>query len=400
MNAEKSAQQMETNQAITNPMETHSNHPQPKGMKRKGMRMNARMITNGLLALTIASAGLAAIGCQAPHEEAAPAAVAGAPVSAEVADVTLSTVPVVSESTGPAQPWRRVSPGTKIMGRVSELTVREGDRVRSGQVLARLESADLEAAVAQARAAVIMAEATLENAAAHHARMEDLHAQRSVTDKNLEDATAGHRVAAANLDVTKANLTAAEVMLSYATIESPVNGWITSKFIEAGDMAGPGRPLFVIDDLSRVKVTINVPESVVVGLSAGQDAAVTIDVLGQVTPGTINRILPNGDPMSRTFDVEMVLDNSEGTIKSGMYARASFNVGTRDAILIPASAIVDRGQLTGVYVVNDGKAALRWVKIGARLGDSAEVLSGLKAGERLLVAPSADVYDGATIAAR
>ena len=192
----------------------------------------------------------------------------------------------------------------------------------------------------------------------------------------------------------------AEVMLSYAVIESPVNGWITSKFIEAGDMASPGRPLFVIDDLSRVKVTINVPESVVVGLSAGQDAAVTIDVLGQVTPGTIDRILPTGDPMSRTFDVEMVLDNAEGTIKSGMFARASFNIGTRDAILIPASAIVDRGQLTGVFVVNDGKAALRWVKLGARLGDSAEVLSGLRAGERLLVAPSADVYDGATIAAR
>jgi len=392
--------QMETHHANTNRNETHPNHLQPKGMKQKGMKMNARMITNGLLALTVAATGMAAIGCQAPHDEAPAALVAGAPVSAEVADVALSAVPVVSEATGSAEPWRRVSPGTKIMGRVSELTVREGDRVRSGQVLARLESADLEAAVAQARAAVIMAEATLENAAAHHARMEDLHAQRSVTDKNLEDATAGHRVAAANVDVTNANLTAAEVMLSYAIIESPVSGWITSKFIEAGDMASPGRPLFVIDDLSRVKVKINVPESVVVGLRAGQDATVTIDVLGRVTPGTIDRILPTGDPMSRTFDVEMVLDNSEGTIKAGMFARASFAVGTRDAILIPTSAIVDRGQLTGIFVVNDGKAALRWVKLGARVGDSAEVLSGLRVGERFVVAPSADVYDGATIAAR
>jgi len=368
------------------------------------MKPTTRAATTGglqprstFLGIALAATVLAATACQAPQETAPAGAATPVTVSAQVATAEVREVAVVAEASGSVEAWRRASPATKLMGRVLELTARDGDRVRAGQVIARLESADLEAGAAQARAAVVMAEATLENAATHHARMEQLHAQRSVTDKNLEDATAGFRVAAANLEVTRANLAAAEVMLTYAEVETPIAGWVTQKLIEEGDMAAPGRPMLIIEDLSRVKVKVSVAEGVVAGLAPGQAAEVTI--LGQARPTTIDRIVPAGDPATRTFTVEMVLDNPDGAIKSGMFARATFDTGTRGAVLIPQSAVVDRGQLVGVFVIEQGnRATLRWVKLGARVGDDVEVLSGLQAGEQYVLQPGADMHDGANVA--
>ena len=228
--------------------------------------------------------------------------------------------------------------------------------------------------------------------------MEQLHAQRSVTDKNLEDATAGHRVAAANVEVTRANVEAAEVMLTYAVVHTPIAGWVTAKMVEAGDMAAPGHPMVVIEDLSRVKVKVNVPEGVVAGLTRGQSTDVTI--LGRARSATIDRVMPTGDPATRTFTVEMVLDNPDGEIKAGMFARAMFETGAREALLIPASAVVERGQLSGVFVVEEGnRATLRWVKLGAPVEEHVEVLSGLQPGERYLPAPTSEVHDGANVVA-
>ena len=316
-------------------------------------------------------------------------------MTARVAEAEIVEIPLVAEASGSVEAWQRVSPGTKIMGRVSELTVREGDRVSADQAIVRLESADLEAAVAQARAAVMMAEATLENASTHYRRMQQLHAQRSVTDKNLEDAEAAFRVAGARLEVAQANLEAAEVMLSYAVVRTPIAGWVTSKMIEEGDMASPGRPLLVIEDLSRVKAKVSVPEGVVAGLSPGQSAEVTI--LGRPRPATIDRIVPSGDPATRTFTVEMVLDNTDGEINAGMFARAAFDTGNRSAVLIPLTAVVERGQLVGVFVVEGDRATLRWIKLGASIDDRVEVLSGLQPGDRYLSDPGPDVHDGANV---
>ena len=350
-----------------------------------------------LLLLALTATALTVAACGAPQEATPAREAAPVTISATVATAQLRAIPMATEASGSVEASRRASPATKLMGRVLELTARDGDRVSAGQVIARLESADLEAAVAQARAAVVMAEATLENAATHHARMEQLHAQRSVTDKNLEDATAGHRVAAAGLEVARANLAAAQVMLGYAEVRTPIAGWVMQKLIEEGDMATPGRPLMIIEDLSRVKVKVNVPEGVIAGLAPGQAAEVTI--LEQTEVATIDRIVPSGDPATRTFTVEMVLDNPDGAINAGMFARASFGTGTRDALLIPLSAVIDRGQLVGVFVVEPGnRATLRWIKLGPHVGDEVEVLSGLQAGEQYVLAPGADMHDGANVA--
>jgi RND family efflux transporter MFP subunit len=351
-------------------------------------------------AAALALVALAATGCgDEGHASRAGSEAAAVPVRTLVA--ALERIPVSAEQTGSIEPWRRVSPGTKILGRIGEVRFREGDAVRAGQVVVRLEKRDLEAAVEQARAAMAMAEATLDNAGRQYERMKDLHERRSVTPKSLEDATAAFLIAEAGVEQARANLAAAEVTLGYADIRSPVNGWIVSKQVEAGDMASPGMPLFTVEELSRVKVVLRVPESDVVGLEVGDPARVRVDVLDKHWDAEIDRIVPAGDTMSRTYEVQLALSNTEGRLKSGMFARATFERGSREALLVPAEAIVARGQLRGVYVVEeDGRARLRWVRQGRDLDGRAEILSGLAPGERFVTEPPAGLRDGATVEAR
>lgn len=349
-------------------------------------------VTAGLALLLLAGAAVACGGGDtAALERRTPAAVE--PVAVELAPATLETLPLLSRATGSLEPLRRVSPGTKILGRVERVAAREGDRVEKGALLARLESRDLEAAVHQAEAAVRMAEAQLENARAQRDRIEDLHGRGSATDKNLEDATAGYRVAEAAVDQARANVAAARVTLSYTEIRSPLSGWVVEKHAEAGDMAGPGAPLFTLEDLSRVKVDVQVPEADVVGLEEGAPAR--LEILGRHYEAVVDRVVPAGDPASRTFSVKLVLDNPDGVLKSGMYAQASFTRGERQALRVPESALVARGQLEGLFVAgDDGLLRLRWIKAGRRDAGRVEILSGLEPGERFVVAPPPGLEDG------
>jgi RND family efflux transporter MFP subunit len=322
-------------------------------------------------------------------------------VQAELA--TASYVPVADrlEAIGTIDPWARVTPGTKILGRVASVPVREGERVGAGQVLAELEDADLRAAVDQAKAGLAMSEAQLENASVQHARIVDLHARGSVTAKNLEDATAAFRVAEAAVRQAEANLAAAEVTLGYARVRSPRAGWMTERRVEAGDMAAPGQPMFVVEDLSRVRVRASIPESDVVGLEPGREAEVEVDVLDRSWKARLDRLVPSGDARSRTYEALVFVDNDDGALKSGMFARVSFPTGSRRALLVPESAIVRRGALDGLFVTGqDGIARLRWVRLGPSREGSAEVVSGLDEGETYLPAPPAGLGDGTPVRGR
>jgi RND family efflux transporter MFP subunit len=320
-------------------------------------------------------------------------------VPVETAKVT--EIPGTFEATGSVVPWVRVSPGTKILGRVESAAFRVGDRVRKGRVLVTLEKRDLEAALEQATAAVAMTEAGLERARSQYERMTKLHERGSVTDKMLEDATAGFRVAEASLARARANLAAAEVTVSYAEIATPVSGWVVSKKIEPGDMAAPGAPLFTVEDLSKVKIVLDVAESEVVGLAEGHAVQVRVDVLRESRDAAIDRVVPAGDPVSRTYEVHLVLDNPDGRLKSGMFVRASFTRGSRDAMQVPAAAVVERGQLRGLFIVgDDSRARLRWVRLGKVSADGIEVLSGLEPGERFVSDAVAGLVDGVPVEAR
>lgn len=317
------------------------------------------------------------------------------PIVVEVTVAEISKVPFSTQASGSVEAIRGVSPGTKILGKVDLVVVGEGDRVSRGQLLARLESRDLEAALAQADAAVQMAKAQEENARDQLVRMQGLHARGSVTDKTFEDSATASRVAISALAQAEANLAAARVRLGYSKIVSPLAGWVVAKRIEAGDLAVPGVPLFTLEDLSRVKVVVNVPEAEVQGLEEGGLAQV--EILDRRLAATIDRVMPAGDPASRSFSVQLVLDNPDGVLKSGMFARVSFERGEHQVLGVTPSAVITRGQLEGLFVVEDGRALLRWIKTGRLSPGQIEVLSGLEAGERYVVTPPASLGDGAPV---
>lgn len=352
--------------------------------------------------VVLALAGLLS-GCSG-EAESGPDSVEAAPVAVPTAVAAYRPVAAEVVASGTVEPSRRARPGSKILGRVEAVPVAEGQKVAAGELLARLESRDLRAALRQAEAAVASAEAQLDNARSQHRRMLELHARGSATEKSLEDATSAWKTAEAGVEQARANAAAAEVSLGYAEIRSPFEGWVVAKEIEEGDMVQPGRPLFTVEDLDPAKVVADVPETEVHGYAPGDPARVEVAAVGRRAEGELHRIVPAGDRSSRTFRFEVVLANPEGFLKSGMFARVTLpRETTRQALLVPRSALVHRGQLEGVYVVQRDEpdrptARLRWIRTGEGVGDEVEVLSGLAEGEVYVTAPPPGLQDGAEVA--
>lgn len=308
-----------------------------------------------------------------------------------------------TEVTASVLPLLRATPGTVLMGRVDQVMVEEGDRVRKGQGLAHIESRDVSARLAQARAGVAAARAMERNAKSMYDRMARLHSRKAASDKDLEDAEAGYEAAQANLEVANEAVKVAEVYVEYSEVTAPFAGVVLEKLVEVGDMASPGMPLFVIDDVSKVKIEAQVPESTAAGLAIG--APVEIEFQGEYFRGELSEVLPAADPRSRTFTVRALLDNLQGRLRPGMFARLRLGGEALPTVAVPATAIVHKGPLTGIFVA-DGSggdrptAGLRWITLGRTRDGSVEVLTGLSAGERYVVEPTSQLRDGQPIEVR
>ncbi len=344
--------------------------------------------------IILAATAILACGGEKASED--PAHSFGDPIAVRTQIAEIQRRPERIEASGATEPIARVSPGTKVMGRVEAVPVREGDKVERGQILARLEATDLKAALRQAEAALTMSQVHLDNARKQRDRIESLEARGSATAKNLEDVQGAFRVAEAGLAQAEAALSAAKVHLSHTVIRSPFHGWITARNVEAGDLANPGVPLFTLEDLSKIRVVVPVPEASVIHLREGSLARV--EILGDSQEAAVDRIVPSGDPASRTFSVKILLDNPKGRLKSGMYARVFFEAGERQSLWIPSSTLVRRGQLEGVYVVgSEDRVSLRWVTTGPVANSETEILSGLKVGDEFVTSPPSSLTDGALV---
>ncbi len=349
----------------------------------KSIRANLERMALGLVMFLIAACG--------SRDEAGSPAIQGAPatIKAAVTEVRSAQFPVVVEVTGQVAAASQATLSAKVQGTVQELRVREGETVRKGQALVVLDSRDLRANLARA-------EAEYDNARTHLARMQRLYQQESVAKQELDNATRAFKVA-------EAGRRAAEAQLSYTVIKAPFDGVVTEKHIEVGELAAPGRPVLKLEDPRRLRLEATVSEGDVKAVAVGDKVTVVVDALGdRPLTGTVAQVLPAGDPATHTFVVKVDLPPTPG-LKSGMFGRMRLDKGVSQTLAVPEPALIERGQLTGVYVVGDDQVAhLRWVKVGRRVparaqggypapgalevgnGADVEVLSGLNAGERIL----------------
>ena len=353
--------------------------------------MNRTRVRISLVVLA-ASASLS-LSCGAPRGEARPEAAPPLSVGVE----TTASVPSLGgfEAIGSVEAARRAAPGTILAGRVTRIVKREGQRVRRGETLAYVESGDVAARVAQAEAAVVGAQAAETNARLMRERLERLVAKQAASPKNLEDAVAGYDAARANLHAAEEGVRAARVMLGYGEVKAPFDGVVEQRLVEEGDTASPGMPMFIVVDTARMKIEAALPESSARGLAPGIAVAVVVDGTdGASREATLAEILPASDPATRTVTARILLDNADGALRPGMFARVRFPGDGPAAVFIPATAIVRRGPLTGVFVVDENVAHLRWITLGGSLDERVEAASGLAAGERIVTAPAAELADG------
>jgi RND family efflux transporter MFP subunit len=328
---------------------------------------------------------LLAAGCGSKDEPTA-SVLSAAPqttIQAAVVEIRTSEAPIRVEVTGQVVPIYQAVLSSRIQGTIDQLLVREGAPVVKGQTLILLDSRDVQAELARAAAEV-------ENAKAHLDRMETLHAQDAVSKQEMENATRTYKVAEANHKSVLAQL-------SYTVVKAPFDGVITEKNVEAGEMASPGQPLLKVENPGQLRLEATVAEGDLKSVSRGDKIPVVIDALGgRALAGVVGQILPAGDPHTHTFTVKVDLPPAPG-LKTGMFGRFQLDKGTSRTILVPETAVVERGQLTSVFAVgSDRVSRLRWIKAGRRLDKQIEILSGVNVGESVLL-DAAQGVDGATV---
>jgi multidrug efflux system membrane fusion protein len=366
----------------------------------------SNMAIGAILALALA-------GCSG--KEHAPGTTQAQP-AVVVSGITIETVKSVSipetqEIVGTVRARTSAVVSTRIPGSVRILKVREGDRVRKGQLLVQLDAQENQANAAVASAGIEEARRGLDEALtrkqladATFGRYQKLFSEQAVSRQEFDVKQSERDLAAQGVARAEARLTqtregsrAAATMADYTRIMAPISGIITSKQADLGATVFPGQPLMTIEDEGSYQLELAIPENMGATVKPGTPVQVTLDALGSSFAAHIAEIVPSADPVSRTFTAKVAL--TQKGLKSGMFGRGALALGTSvNGMLIPKKALVERGALTSVWIVEkDATARMRLVKTGKVTGGKVEILSGLSGGERIVVDGAEKVGEGSKV---
>jgi RND family efflux transporter MFP subunit len=320
--------------------------------------------------------------------------------------ITVSTTKVVAKETQEpviysaiVEAGDRAEIATKVMGKVEGIYVKEGQFVKAGQLLVKLSSRDVDAKLQQTEAKIEAANVMYENAEKNYQRFQSLFSQSAATQKELDDVKMAYQNAKAQKVAAEGMKKEIEELISYVRMRAPFNGVVADKYVDIGDLATPGMPVIVVERMSSLDVTASIPESEIEFITQGMPVEViipgnSVSLEDRIYKAKITRVVPSANPMSHQFKIKAKLTNPDGSIKPGMFARIAIAKSRQKTFLVPKSAVFQRGQLEGIYVVNeDSRASLRWIRLGRSYGNYVEVLSGLDSGESIVLDQNASLKD-------
>lgn len=345
---------------------------------------------------------LIAISCSSEHKEISQKS-AAIPVVLSAVEANASLQYVSASGKVEAQNSANVS--TRMMGYVTKVHVKVGDKVAAGQLLISINNADLQAKKAQVEAGILQATAAYNNAKKDYNRFVNLFQQQSASQKELDDMTARYEMAQAALEGAKQMRNEVMAQFSYANITAPFAGVVTNTFIKEGDMANPGMPLVAVEGASKLQVVAMVSESDISAIKEGMEVKVLVKSLNKDIEGKVLEVSSSAKNTGGQYLVKIAIVPTEAVL-SGMFVHVQFPVApslaptqhSSDMTLVPLSALVHQGQLTGIYTVTANHTALlRWLRIGKQYGEQVEVLSGLSAHEQYVLSADGKLFNGATV---
>jgi len=314
--------------------------------------------------------------------------VTGQPIGkAQLVTVRKIRVPRIESSVGSIRAVHEAAVASKLLAKVVEVNVTAGQHVKKGEVLVRLDDADLIARLEQAQATADGARAARDQAKIEYDRVRRLVGQQAAAKIEWDRVQTTLKSAEAELVRAEQAVTEAQTVLQYATISSPIDGIVVDKQVEAGDMVTPGKVLLTLYDPTRMQLVASVRESLTQRLAVGQTINVRVDAIEKTCQGRVSEIVPEAESASRTFSVKVTGPCPPG-IYTGMFGRLLIPLGDEEVLVVPQAAIQRIGQLTVVDIADGKVLHRRAVQLGRELGNNVEVLSGLQVGERVALVPA------------
>ena len=351
--------------------------------------------------LTLAALGLALSPIYGCGERKAPSEASSTPhrtVAAEVSTVQKTSLTQRVFLPGMVASEDQVQVASRLMGFIREIKVQEGQNVKAGQLLFIVDPTDIQGQVSQARSGLAQAEAALADAQSDYDRFGALYKEEAIPKAQWDKVRLHYEIAQQQANAARAGLGSTSSQLRYASVTSPIAGVVTQKMANAGDLATPGRPVLVIEGLSKLQARTNVNDSVFEHIKPGDKVSIAGEGTAAQVEGVVAQVVSAADPVSHTHLVKIDLPKASG-LQSGSFVRVGFGVGSREGMLIPARAVVERAGITGVFVVDaQGIVHFRMVRSVAADSGKVEVQAGLDFGERIAISQTEQLENGDKLA--
>ena len=328
----------------------------------------------------IAALAIAAASCGNSSQNTGAASTEEVVPNVEVAKAAVRDVPMEVSYASTVQAWAVNNIMPQQGGRIRKINVEVGDYVVKGQVLAEMDRLQLD-----------QLELQVKNDEIEYERLKSLYAEGAVSQSDFEAAELGYKVRKSNLDNLREN----------TILRSPINGFVSARNFDAGDMFGMSAPLFVVQQVLPVKLLVGISESEYTKIKKGDNVKLTVDAIpGREFTGKVERLYPTIDPATHTFKAEVAVPNADKALRPGMYARVTVNFGTRRSVIVPDRALVKQ-EGTGTRFIfalqADGTVSYLPVTIGRHIGAEYEILSGLEEGATVVVKGQALLRDGVKV---